>query len=277
MGGSRPPEVGLGLLTRWCPASLIDAAIEKCGTREQRVRLLPARSVAYCELARCLLPGEGYEQVLDHSLSGDEAPARSTDPVPHGSSLCRARAKIGARTMEAVFRQVAGPIAAPQRCPEAFWRTLRLEAFDGTTFDVADTEENAAAFERPAGSCGPGGHPQARVVALIECGSHAVIDAVIGGRGQGETTLAMQLAGAAGPGTLVLADRNMLGVQLWSAFRDRGAHLLWRLKSTVAIRPEAVFADGSPLAPGRVGKHTPPALRPARPARAGPPPRRGVR
>src|SRR5437764_3631512 len=32
MGGSRPPDVGLGLLTRWCPASLIDAAIATCDT-----------------------------------------------------------------------------------------------------------------------------------------------------------------------------------------------------------------------------------------------------
>ena len=99
------------------------------------------------------------------------------------------------------------------------------------------------------------------MVALVECGSHAVINAVIGGRGQGESTLAMDLAGAAGPGTLVLADRNMLGVQLWTAFRARGAHLLWRLKSTVAIRPEAVLADGSWLARVRMDKHTAAALR----------------
>src|SRR3954449_6690213 len=119
----------------------------------------PARSVAYCELARCLLPGEGYEQVLDHLVSGDDDPwVGRADRVPRGSSLCRARAKIGARTIEAVFHRVAGPIATPERCPEAFWRTLRLEAFDGTTFDVADTEDNAAAFGRPAGSCGPGGY-----------------------------------------------------------------------------------------------------------------------
>src|SRR3954453_1954628 len=266
MGGSRPPDgrppdVGLGLLTRWCPSSLIDAAIEKCSTREQRVRVLPARSVAYCELARCLFPGEGYEQVLDHLLSSDDALVGRPEPVPHGSSLCRARAKIGARTMEAVFHRVAGPIAVPDSCPEGFWRTLRLEAFDGTTFDVADTEENAAAFERPAGSRGPGGYPQARVVALVECGSHAVINAVIGGRGQGGSTLAMDPAGAAGRGTLVLADRNMLGVQLWTAFRARGAHLLWRCKSTVAPRPQAVLAAGSWLARVRPDKHTAAACR----------------
>src|SRR3954451_23215573 len=134
MGGSRPPDVGLGLLTRWCPASLIDAAIETCDTREQRVRVLSARSVVYCELARCLFTGEGYEQILDHLLSrDDDIAAWRTDHIPCGSSLCRARVKIGSRTMEAVFHRVAGPIAEPQSCPAAFWHQLRLEAFYGTT------------------------------------------------------------------------------------------------------------------------------------------------
>jgi hypothetical protein len=59
----------------------------------------------------------------------------------------------------------------------------------------------------------------------------------------------------------VLADRNMLGVQLWTAFRDRGAHLLWRCKSTVATRPQAVLADGSWLARVRPDKHTAAACR----------------
>src|SRR3954470_1421088 len=134
---------GNGSLTRWCPASLIDAAIETCDTREQRVRVLSARSVVYCELVRCLFPGEGYEQILDHLLSrDDDIPAWRTDHIPCGSSLCRARVKIGCRTMEAVFHGVAGQIAEPQSCPAAFWHQLRLEAFDGTTFEVADTEEN---------------------------------------------------------------------------------------------------------------------------------------
>src|SRR4051812_10733925 len=258
MGGSRPPDVGLGLLTRWCPASLIDAAIETCDTGEQRIRKLPARSVVYCELARCLFPGEGYEQVLDHLLfTDDDISAGSTDQIPCGSSLCRARVKLGARTMEAVFHRVAGPIAEPHSCPAGFWRQLRLEAFDGTTFEVADTAENDAAFERPAGSCGPGGYPQVRMVALVECATHAVLDAVIGGRGQGETTLALDLAGAAGPDTLVLADRNMLGVQLWTAFRDRGAELLWRVKKTVATRPQACWPTAAGW-PGGGWASTPP-------------------
>jgi hypothetical protein len=260
MDGSWQPEIGA--LTRWCPPELIDKAIDKCSRQQQRRRLLPARTMVYFELARCLYPGQGYEQVFDHLLPDDVAPHTAKAwRVPNRSSLCRARSRLGAAVLETVFREVAGPVAQPGTCPSAFWRGLRLEAFDGTVLDVADTPENAEEFTRPAGSCGSGGYPQARVVALVECGTHALIDAAIGGRQQGETTLAMDFAGSAGPGTLVLADRNMLGVPLWNAFVDAGAELLWRLKKTVAKKPHAVLEDGSYLARVRLDKHTAAALR----------------
>jgi hypothetical protein len=157
--------------------------------------------------------------------------------------------------MEEVFRQVAGPVAEEHDCPAAFWRGLRLEAFDGTVLDVADTAGNAGEFTRPAGGSGQGGYPQARVVALVECGTHAVVDAVIGARQQGETTLAMSLAASAGPGTLVLADRGMPGVPLWTAFRRSGAHLLWRLKRSTGLRVEQVLPDSSYLTSMTIDKH----------------------
>jgi Insertion element 4 transposase N-terminal/Transposase DDE domain len=262
MDGHGLREAGLGVLTRWCPPELVDAAIDKYGRREDRRRLLPAQTMVYFELARCLFPGEGYEQVFDHLLPADtDSYSAEAVTVPNKSSLCRARSKLGAAVLAEVFRQVAGPLARSDSCPSAFWRGLRLEAFDGTVFDVADTSANAEQFARPAGSRGPGGYPQARVVALVECGTHAVIDAAIGGRQQGETTLAMGLARSAGPGSLVLADRNMLGVPLWNAFVDASAELLWRLKKGVANQPHAELDDGSYLANVRLDRHRAAALR----------------
>jgi transposase IS4-like protein/DDE family transposase len=249
-------------LTLWCPPELVDKVIDACGRREQRRRLLSARTLVYFEFARCLYPSDGYRQVFEHLLpdDADDGWGRPVQ-VPNKSSLCKARRKLGPEVLEAVFHQVAGPIANEATCPAAFWRHLRLEAFDPTVLDVADTPANEAAFGRPAGGDGAGGYPQARVVALIECGTHALCDAVIGGRGRGETTLAMALAASAGPGTLVLADRLMFGVGLWRAFTNGGAHLLWRLEQRTARRVVQVLDDGSYLARVRVDKHTDAALR----------------
>ncbi|MBP2707492.1 hypothetical protein JOL79_27285 [Microbispora sp. RL4-1S] len=53
---------------------------------------------------------------------------------------------------------------------------MRLVAWDGTGLDAADTPANAAAF-----GVTQGGSPQVRLLALIECGTHAVIDAAFDG------------------------------------------------------------------------------------------------
>ena len=49
-------------------------------------------------------------------------------------------------------------------------------AWDGTGIDAADTPENAREF-----GVTQGGNPQMRLLALIECGTHAIIDAVFDG------------------------------------------------------------------------------------------------
>ena len=60
--------------------------------------------------------------------------------------------------------------------PGAFAFGFRLVAWDGTGLDAADTPANAAAF-----GVTQGGKPQLRLVALTECGTHAIIDAAFDG------------------------------------------------------------------------------------------------
>ncbi len=247
----RLPAVGVGALTRWCPPELVDAVVDKCHRREHWVRLLPARTMVYFELTRCLFPTEGYARVYEHllPLSGtvpDPAPAGYR--VPNKSSLCKARASLGPEVLELLFHEVAGPLATPETCPQGFWRGLRVLSFDGALLQVADTGENTAAFGRRTAEGVPAAYPQARVVPLIECATHAVVDAAVGGWNTSETTLARQLAPATGPGTLVLADAGMPGVRLWQAFTTTGAELLWRLDSAEASRVERELPDGSYLA-----------------------------
>ena len=50
--------------------------------------------------------------------------------------------------------------------------------------------------------------PQARVVAVAECGTHTVFDAVVGSYGTAEVVLARELIGRVRPGILLLADRG---------------------------------------------------------------------
>ena len=91
-----------------------------------------------------------------------------------------------------------------------------------------------------------GGGPQLRLLALIECGTHALIDAVFDGVARAsEQKLARRLLHALGPGMLLLADRNFPGYELWGLAAGTGADLAWRIKKNLVFTPVRVLPDGS--------------------------------
>ncbi len=106
-------------------------------------------------------------------------------------------------------------------------------SIDGTCLDVADTPANDLAFGRPGSKRenSSGAFPQIRVVGLAECGTHAIIDAVIGKYTDAEQRLVPGLFGSFLPGMLVLADRGFFSFELWKRAQETGADLLWRTKS----------------------------------------------
>jgi transposase IS4-like protein/DDE family transposase len=236
--------VGLGVLTAEIGPGMVDEVIGRAGCREKRTRLLPARTVVYFVLGLCLFSGAdsmgppGYRSVMRWLTNG----LRHLQgvPLPTSSALTRARQRLGARPLELLFGLRRGVLAAAGT-PGAFAFGLRLVAWDGTGIDAADTPANAAAF----GGAGGGG-PQLRLLALIECGTHALIDAVFDGAGRAsEHKLARRLLHALGPGMLLLADRNFPGWELWGLAARTGADLAWRIKKNLVFPPVRVLADGS--------------------------------
>jgi Transposase DDE domain len=89
--------------------------------------------------------------------------------------------------------------------------------------------------------------PQARLVALIECGTHAVFDVEVGSCTTGEVTMSRALVGRLKPGMLCLADRGFYGFKLWEQAQNTGADLLWRMRASQRLDPTEVLADGSYL------------------------------
>ena len=118
-------------------------------------------------------------------------------------------------------------------------------AIDGLVLDVPDTPENDEAFGRSGNEATPGPFPQVRLVALGECGTHAVIDAELGGVGTGEQTLAERLIARFAPGMLVAADRNFYSYQAWQQASATRAHLLWRVSATLTLPLLEWLPDGS--------------------------------
>jgi hypothetical protein len=240
-------HVALGVLTATFPPSLVDAVIEATGTREQRHRLLPARLVVYYVLAMTLFPQAGYEEVLRSLTEGLAWGTGWTThwEVPSQAAISKARARLGRAPLAELFARACRPLATPAT-RGAFYRGLRLVSLDGTTFDVADTEAHAAHFGRPGSGRGEGAaYPQLRMVALAECGTHAMFAVAMGPCTTGEPTLAKALVGALAPGMLCLADRGFTAYPLWSVAAATGADLVWRAKGNAVLPVLARHPDGS--------------------------------
>src|SRR5512144_633457 len=121
-------------------------------------------------------------------------------------------------------------------------------SMDGFVLDAPETEANRRQLGAMQDARGQdAGFPQVRVVTLTETGTHAQIDAAVGGFCHGEPELASKLAPSAN-GMLVIMDRGFPGVALWRAYAQAGAHLLIRARSCVAARPIEYLPDGTYLA-----------------------------
>jgi len=255
--------VSVGLLTRVFPPELVDEVIATADRTEVRHRSLPARVMAYFSIGMALHSEGSYEDVLS-LLTDGLSWASGEDPVvlPSKSAIFQARARLGAEPVAGLFERVAVPLAK-RGAPGAWLAGRRLVAIDGTCLDVADTPENVEWFGRPGVNKGEqAAFPQARLVAVAECGTHAIFEAVVGAYTAGENPLARELIDRLTPGMLVLADRGYCGFPLWKRAVATGADLLWRATANMKPRYLETLSDGSWLAElrasGSAGRHSEP-------------------
>jgi hypothetical protein len=239
--------VSVGLLTRVFPADVVDEVIAEVGRTEQRHRSLPARTMAYFSVGMALHSEGSYADVLGLMTDGLAWSLPEVEPVrlPSKSAIFQARDRLGFEPVKALFERVAVPLAT-ESTPGAWLAGRRMVAIDGTTFDVADTVVNDEFFGRPGTAKGErSAFPQARMVALAECGTHVIFDAEIGPYTVSEATLSRLLVDRLSPGMVLLADRGFTGFALWQQAAATGADLLWRAKTNVTPRQIEVLADGS--------------------------------
>jgi len=167
--------------------------------------------------------------------------------VAKASAICYRRKQLGVQPMVALFRRVCRPIATAET-PGAFLLGYRLMAIDGTTEDVADTPENAAAFGRQNTGRGESAYPQMRGVYLAECGTHAIVDAGFWPLKTGERTGGLRMLRSLTAGMLVMWDRGFHDYDMVVGARQRGSHVLSRLPAHVKPLPICTLPDGSYLA-----------------------------
>ncbi|MGH3698054.1 MAG: IS4 family transposase [Pseudonocardiaceae bacterium] len=246
MPGRLTDHVAIGVLSGLIHRDIVDDAINECKKREQRSRLLPAHVVVYYVLALNLFFGDSYEEVMRQLVNGLRVLGNWRDnwKVPTTSAVSQARTRLGEAPMKLLFRRIAVPMArAGTR--GAWFAGLRVMAIDGLVLDVPDTADNDEEFGRGGNAEAPSPFPQVRLVALGECGTHAVVDAAFGPVTTGEQTLAAQLIARFTAGMLVLADRNFYSYQAWQQALATGAALLWRVSANLTLPVLEWLPDGS--------------------------------
>jgi hypothetical protein len=252
-GGRLTDQISLGVLTASVPRDAVDDAIAAAGRQaRRRDGKLPPHVMVYFTMAMALFADDDYEEVATR-LAGTLASWGCWDgswSVPTSGGITQARQRLGYEPLRELFAKVAVP-AADLLTRGAFLAGRRLMAIDGFEWDAPDTPGNAAAFGYSGKSPGDAdcpAFPKVRVVTVSECGSHAVVDAEIGGvsgKGAGEQSLARRLYRRLDRDWLLIADRNFYNWDDWRAAADSGAALLWRVKSGLILPVLEQLPDGS--------------------------------
>jgi hypothetical protein len=241
-------ELSLEAIERAVPMTEINAVLLEMDGQEIRERKLNLVAVVLLTIAMSLYTHLSIGRVMQKIARGLRFVWPEPDwRVANDSAIVYRRYQLGARPLVALFRRVCRPMATP-KTPGAFLFGLRLMAIDGTVEDVPDTPQNARVFGRQHGSRGDSAFPQVRGVYLVECGTHAVVDAGFWPYDTCERVGALRLLRSVVPGALVMWDRGLHDFDMFVGVRQRGGQALSRLPSNVKPQRIRTLADGSYLA-----------------------------
>ena len=236
------------LLARVYPAELVHAVLDEHGRNSLRIRSFPAVAGVYYCMALSLYPEAAYEEVFAVVAQGLAWAAGAAQPARVAkSSISQVRHKIGTAPLLSLMRRACVALADERVHPEAFFAGLRLVAMDGSTLEVPDEADNVKQFGYPGSRNGHAGYPHAQCAVLVECTTHAILDANIGAYGDSEWTICQPLLRSLGPGMLCLADRGFKAYEYWRQAKDTGAQLLWRCRNDRQLPMHQTLADGSYL------------------------------
>ena len=240
--------ISLGVISKTFPRATIEKILNRTGKSSQRQRDLPAHVVVFYVIALALYMQSSYREVLRCLLEGLQwlkSPGEKVR-VTGKSGISQARSRLGWEAIECLHDEIVKPIAK-EKTKGAWYHNWHLVSLDGSTLDVADTQENREAYGRPGASRGKSAYPQLRFVSLVENGTHGLFGSRMGPYSTGEITLGKEVVPSLKPGMLCLADRLFFGFDLWEQARATEADLLWRVKKNLSMPRLKDFADGSYL------------------------------
>lgn len=238
-------ELKLEVLEQVVPLEMIKAVIASEGRTEQRERKLNMAVTVLFLIVMHFYSDLSMGKAMRKASKGLRYIWPDPDyDVGGASALSYRRYQLGAQPLVTLFHRVCQPMAT-EDTPGAFLFGLRLMAIDGTVEDVTDTPANVAVFGRHHGDRGDSAFPQVQGVYLVECGTHAVVDAGFWPCRTSERVGGFRLLRSVGPGMLVMWDRGFYDFDMLAKAHAIGAEVLARVPSHVILKPVRTFRDGS--------------------------------
>lgn len=202
--------------------------------------------VAYLTMALCLFGEDAYEEVAA-KVTGAVNQWRCWDAgwsVPTVGGITQARKRLGRAVLAEVFERVAAPVGT-RETRGAWLRQWRLLGIDGFDLDLPDTPRQPRGARLCRVWANRSALPKARVVALVECGTHAFLAAEVASYATGEKTLAHRLYPRLRTHELLTADRNFYSWQAWGWPPPPGRRCYGGLRPSWTSTPDAKTTDGS--------------------------------
>jgi hypothetical protein len=241
-------KITLGHFHRLFPKDVVNQCLIETGRATQRKRELPNDLIVYYAMMLAIYREASQQEVLSCIAEGLQWLYGFSDfKITGRSGISQARTRVGWEPLKQVYDRCAQPLAKPgsRGC---FYRNWRLVALDGSTLSVDDCAENDAFFGRPRNQKSDGAYPQARLVGLVECGTHAIWSLAVGKFNQSELTLANQILDRLKPGMLCIADRLFMSFELFKSASATGSELLFRARIDRQLPLVESLPDGSYLA-----------------------------
>jgi hypothetical protein len=243
--GRAIPAVGTGeraesfhLFSKHIDPVWIAQALQATGTVTVRRRKLPAEYVVWIVVGMGLLRDRSIQEVVRHlDLVLPDAKTSQGRGSATGSAVVQARDRLGAEPLAALFTQTAAPWSVASADTHR-WRGLAVYGVDGSTLRIPDTEDNEAAFGRPATGRGRAGYPQLRLVGLMVLRSHLLAGLVVGPCTDSEVKLAEPMWETLPNDSLTIVDRGFISYAVFHQIQSHGRqrHWLTRAKSNLKWR-----------------------------------------
>jgi hypothetical protein len=167
------------------------------------------------------------------------------------SAVSERRTRLPWEVFTELMRLGLHPLAQTTAQPDAFWRSWRLVALDGTQFSLTNTPHIKATMRKARARRGHAAFAKITTGVLLELGLHNPLAAAIGRGGQSEWALALDLLAQVPAQALLLADR-LHGCAAFiaaaqAACQKVGSHFLIRARANLRAHTRKCFKDGSRL------------------------------